>query len=78
VPVLDKAFFLGTDETVGAVSDIVGANLVSSQTLFSIPMSFDPGIEMVTLEDLQQALTFRLALERGKVNWSSWFRRVAR
>ena len=31
VPVLDQAVFLGTDEIVGAVSDIVGANLVSSK-----------------------------------------------
>jgi hypothetical protein len=34
----------------------------SPRKFFSIPTLFDRGIEMITLDDLQQTLTFRLAL----------------
>jgi hypothetical protein len=62
VPVLDQAAFLATDDIVEFVESAVGDDLVSSQRLFSIPTSFTPGIDIVTLDDLNRALRFRLSL----------------
>jgi hypothetical protein len=62
VPVLDQAAFLATDDIVEFVETTVGDNLVSSQRLFSIPTTFTPGIDIVTLDDLNRALKFRLSL----------------
>jgi hypothetical protein len=62
VPVLDQVAFLATDDMVEFVEDTVGDNLVSSDRLFSIPTAFTPGIEIVTLDDLNRALRFQLSL----------------
>jgi hypothetical protein len=62
VPVLDQVAFLATDDMVEFVEDTVGDNLVSSGRLFSIPTAFTPGIEIVTLDDLNRALSFQLSL----------------